>query len=691
LIRLARCIVVALAATLLAPTLAVAHIERPSYWPDPAPDTSVSPPAGGAVPAIRSLYSALDKAPPGDTRVVCQGSVPSRKALTSAERRLRSAVKRKLSRRTRIALRRIVVKRQRAYARAIGANPSIQRLDAAIADARAKGYKYRPSMAALTLSKVEATRLRRFNERLLAACRFDAIQAAVTASHNNDRVVVMPGVYTEPASRAKPKNDPACLKYLGHSDYPQRPGAATYKYHFNCPNDANLIAVMGREPGTVAPPDPPLYDRHGIPDVGPCIRCNFQIEGSGVTGGETVIEAGNAAAGNGGPSGAGASKDVGIAAERADGFVLTNMTVRHAKEHNIYVIESDGYMLDRFKTYYPGLYGTLTFVEDHGVQQNCDAVGGGDSGIYPGAPAETGEQRAAGTQFRYNQEIRFCDSHHNEAGYSATNGNAVWIHDNEFYGNALGLQTDIATAAGHPGFPDDSMLIEHNNFRSNNFNPYDAGSDVKPAFPYPVGTGMWIAGGNNHTVRENHFWDNWRRGAMLFAIPDALVCGPTDDNVQKGCDASQTHTSHRNRFYKNVMGAAPDGTKAPNGTDFWWDSFPGNTANCWYGNTGPKPITSSPASLPNCAGGTDPSTSLGTGEAANEGELLTCFVSFTSGDQSQGQSCPWFTTPSKPAASARADQSTAQRARYRAVFLGFCRDGRPAATCGPWRSLLARL
>src|SRR5258705_9033452 len=51
---------------------AFAHVERPSYWPDPAPDTSVNPPAGGAVPKIRSLKSALNKKLPGTTRVVCQ-------------------------------------------------------------------------------------------------------------------------------------------------------------------------------------------------------------------------------------------------------------------------------------------------------------------------------------------------------------------------------------------------------------------------------------------------------------------------------------------------------------------------------------------------------------------------------------------------------------------------------------------
>src|SRR5437763_337940 len=47
------------------PAGAAAHIERTSYWPDPRPDTSVKPPAGGGVPKVRSLASALDRGAPG--------------------------------------------------------------------------------------------------------------------------------------------------------------------------------------------------------------------------------------------------------------------------------------------------------------------------------------------------------------------------------------------------------------------------------------------------------------------------------------------------------------------------------------------------------------------------------------------------------------------------------------------------
>ena len=591
---------VALVAVLGMATPAFAHVERASYWPDPAADCSITPCTGGQVPEIRSLDSALDASLPGDTRVVCQAD-------------------------------------------------SLERLKSSVATAVKRGYDIRPTDHR-SLSNKDGKRLVEINTALFNACGYHEIQPAVVDSGNNDRVVIMPGVYTEPTARSMPTHDPACDALRTDGDHPgEQGGALSYKGEYTCPNDANLIAVMGRQPGPTTPPSPPLSDRRGIPDLGPCVRCNLQMEGSGVSADDVVVEAGDASKGNGGPGGAGHAKDVGIRADRADGFVLRNVTVRHAAEHGIYVLESDGYMLDRFKSFYNGLYGTLAFVEDHGVQQNCEAVGHGDSGIYPGAAADTGWQRAAGTEFRLNQEIRWCDLHHNMAGYSATNGNAIWVHDNNFYDNALGLTTDVVTGAGHPGFPGDSQLIEHNNFYSNNFNLFAPDSDVKPAFPFPSGTGMWIAGGNHHTVRENYFWNNWRRGTMLFSVPDAVVCGPAaGGNEQAGCDPTQVSTSHYNQTYGNRMDQRPDGTVDRNGTDFWWDAAPGARGNCWWGNQSPTGITSSPLlPLPNCDNGRNPDSSIGTG-SENEVELGLCAVAFETGNYSQPNPCPWLTPPTDP-------------------------------------------
>ena len=73
---------------LLVPAVAGAHLERPSYWPDPAPDTSVTPAAGGKVPKARSLASAVTGKGPGKVRVVCQPD-----SLRQAKRSIRSARK----------------------------------------------------------------------------------------------------------------------------------------------------------------------------------------------------------------------------------------------------------------------------------------------------------------------------------------------------------------------------------------------------------------------------------------------------------------------------------------------------------------------------------------------------------------------------------------------------------------------
>src|SRR3954469_12972836 len=138
---------------LAAPAAALAHIERPAYWPDPAPDCSVKPCAGGDVPKPRSLSSALKKSSTSKTRVVCQ-------------------------------------------------DDSMSRLLNSVGAARKQGWHDRPTQPLRKMSLSQARSITRFNRQLLKPCYYHSIQQAVDASHNNDRIVVMPGVYTEPQSRA---------------------------------------------------------------------------------------------------------------------------------------------------------------------------------------------------------------------------------------------------------------------------------------------------------------------------------------------------------------------------------------------------------------------------------------------------------------------------------------------------------
>src|SRR5438067_5789702 len=153
---------------LVAPALA--HVERTAYWPDPRPDTSVKPEAGGAVPKARTLRSALDAKAVGDTRVVCQSD-------------------------------------------------SLALLRQEVADARRNGVELRPTQVLPPMSARAAKRLIAINTELFARCRYHEIQPAVNASGNDDRVVILPGVYTEPTSRAVPALPKECDKYRTTSDH----------------------------------------------------------------------------------------------------------------------------------------------------------------------------------------------------------------------------------------------------------------------------------------------------------------------------------------------------------------------------------------------------------------------------------------------------------------------------------------
>src|SRR5699024_7294305 len=145
-------------------------------------------------------------------------------------------------------LRKRIRKIKRRYNRQLANNKSMAALDAGLAAARAGGYKIRPSQPAIQVGQAEANQLRAFNLKLLTNCKYTSNQDAVNASGNTSRVETMPGTYTEPKSRAKPTNDPACAGLKETNDKGST-GAVSYRYQAQCPNDQNLIAVIGRQPG----------------------------------------------------------------------------------------------------------------------------------------------------------------------------------------------------------------------------------------------------------------------------------------------------------------------------------------------------------------------------------------------------------------------------------------------------------
>ena len=188
----------------LACRLAPAHLERPSYWPDPTPDHGRRRPGRrqGSQGAIARLRRHRRQGP-GQVRVVCQEILD--------ERSPRSSIRK----------------------------------------ARNKGFRLRPSQPKKKLSDSKASKLLRSTSSSFdKCCRLGSIQKAINKSGNNDRVVVMPGLYTEPKSRKAPANDPKCNpdRSAGPDRKRERRSANTpsYEYQATCPNDQNLIYVQGR-------------------------------------------------------------------------------------------------------------------------------------------------------------------------------------------------------------------------------------------------------------------------------------------------------------------------------------------------------------------------------------------------------------------------------------------------------------
>jgi hypothetical protein len=109
-------------------------------------------------------------------------------------------------------------------------------------------------------------------------------------------------------------------------------------------------------------------------------------------------------------------------------------------------------------------------------------------------------------------------------------------------------------------------------------------------------------------------------------------------------DTEQFDTSNRNSYVDNKVGVRPDGTRAPNGVDFWWDEE--GTGNCWQGNVGPNGArpTSDPATLPTCAAG---GSAFSTGNPAKQTFQVPC-ATWNPTDNTDPPGCDWFNQPPKP-------------------------------------------
>ncbi|MEN3585069.1 right-handed parallel beta-helix repeat-containing protein [Streptomyces sp. ZYX-F-203] len=432
---------------------------------------------------------------------------------------------------------------------------------------------------------------------------FRHIQQAVDAvDRPGMTIAVLPGRYEEEPSQPEPTG--ACARLdaprasLGYQ-------VLTFDQQKRCPHNQNLVAILGKR--------------------------DLQIEGTGADPLDVVVDAGY-------------RKLNAVRADSSDGVYFRNFTAQRTTFNSLYVLATDGFVIDRVLTRWNDEYGFLTFASDHGLYRDCESYGNGDSGIYPGSASDINDGRGYEVP-RYSIEITGCRSHHNLLGYSGTAGDSVWAHDNEFDHNMAGASMD-SVFPGHPGLPQNHARFERNLIHDNNEDYYHHIADgtcakppaergyeqgvVCPQTSVPPGTGVMIAGGNWNLFEDNWVYGNDRTGFHLNAVP-AFIRG--DETWSK-----QTDTSHHNRFHGNRLGVTEDGAARPNGTDFWWDGQ--GRGNCWQETDG----GGDPHTLPRC-GDRPGSLSGGShrllGEPVKTAQLLVC-SDYSAGARRLPAGCDWY-------------------------------------------------
>lgn len=481
------------------------------------------------------------------------------------------------------------------------------------------------------IRNIRNSKLRAFNNKLLAMCEFNHIQAAVDDIRENGpadgrvNLYVLPGKYLE-----EPSRDPECAEgYDG--------GVVTYEFAYDCPNLVNLVGIFGD--------DPDDDDRKCDNPL-----CSLQIEGTGQTREDVVLRGGFKES-----DGDWIDNHNGIMADRADGIYIKDITAELFRENAMYVLETNGYVFDGTVTRYNDLYGLLSFASDRGLMKDCVSHHAGDGAIYPGSPSDVyADEDFTGPLPRPVVEINGCNVHHAALGHSATAGNGIYLRNNKFHHNATGIVVD-SFVPNHPGMPVDHNWMENNRIWANNENWYEKfvntgicdkppaqrgyeQGTVCPAFPLPVGTGILVGGGNHSFLRNNQIYDNWRAGVMQFWVPAP---------IREEMDPTKLYdTSHDNRYVANRMGFAPGGLTQPNGVDFWWDDQ-GN-GNCWQGNkSATGEVTSNtvfPDGLPDCDSGGSVWTA---GNPVKSAGLVPC-ATYDREDNPNPPGCMWFVSPEEP-------------------------------------------
>ncbi len=415
------------------------------------------------------------------------------------------------------------------------------------------------------------------------AGQFSSIQAAVTAAHPGDWVLIGPGDYHE--------NGSAVAGVL----------VTTPDIHIRG-MDRNHVIVDGTNAKPGAPPcssDPALQNfgvggagRNGIEvlkvdgvSVQNLTACNFMTDANGNNGNQIWFNGGFA------------TGKIGLG-----GFTATYLTT------------STTYFKDNLSP--QARYGIFANnVRGPGLVDQTYSSNMGSASYYVGACSDC------------NVVLTHSHAQNSGVGYSGTNaGGHLIIENSEWDRNRGGIvpssandedwpspQNGACPNGGRGTTGSHSCTIITNNFVHDNNNPNTPGF----GFPgmSPVGTGIELAGGQNDTIIHNQVTHNGSWGIVIYDILDPEAPPPQNPNPCRG-GVQQGSICHfigfGNEVADNVLkdngffGNVTNGDLADGHTKH-------NPGNCWHGNVDPKGITSTPAHI---------QATLGTCGIANQGDPL---------------------------------------------------------------------
>lgn len=293
----------------------------------------------------------------------------------------------------------------------------------------------------------------------------------------------------------------------------------------------------------------------------------------------------------------------GIQVVGADGVSIENMTAMNYERNGFLWTGVTGYRGSYLSAVRNGDYGIYAFDAVGGLFEHSYAAGSTSSGFY------------IGQCYPCDAVITDVVSEHNALGYSGTNaGGNLFVVNSTFRFNRMGIVPNSGTY--ELCYPQRETVIAGNRVYSNN-QPDTA------AFRWAVlfmGSGIFVSGGIQDTVRNNRVWDHDQFG---IALAPYLEWNPSDDltpreNWSLSCaesrkletkapEGSITWEPLESRVFDNVVedSRISDLVLASTGVDL------STLGNCFSGNTF---ATSSPNDIETLA----PCTSDGVGDGSGD-------------------------------------------------------------------------